>query len=207
MVEGRKYVVIAQDVYEILLIKAETTVNPTASNIKQTQENLNTVWNRVGISEEEKFQLHTEELNKLRKGKDEINATPHPLQKALIDKVKEEKMDFKSTFTQNLPVTPRSRRQLVLNYLKQYSNIISWNEQGQMIYKDDVIENSNMIDLLTCMTKLKSNNANQISPFVNSLFVKAIVECDVSLEWIKNKDMLTMVKMVKEMENSCMILS
>lgn len=65
MVEGRKYVVIAQDVYEILLIKAETTVNPIASNIKQTQENLNTVWNRVGISEEEKARLHREKLNKL----------------------------------------------------------------------------------------------------------------------------------------------
>ena len=151
--------------------------------------------------------MHTEELNKLRKAKDQINATPHPLQKALIDKVKEEKMDFKSTFTQSLPVTPRSRRQLVLNYLKQHSNFISWNEQGQMIYKDNVIENSNVIDLLTCMIKLKSNNTNQISPFVNLLFVKATVECNVPLEWIKNKDMLTMVKMVKEMKNSCIILS
>ena len=76
-----------------------------------------------------------------------------------------------------------------------------------MIYKDNVIENSNVIDLLTCMIKLKSNNTNQISPFVNLLFVKATVECNVSLEWIKNKDMLTMVKMVKEMKNSCIILS
>ena len=48
-----------------------------------------------------------------------------------------------------VPVTLRSRRQLMLNYLKQHSNIICWNEQGQMIDKDDVIENSNMIHLLT----------------------------------------------------------
>ena len=63
---------------------------------------------------------------------------------------------------------------------------------------DDVIENSNMIDLLTWMIKLKPNNTNQIPPFVSSLFAKAIAECNVPLERIKNKDMLTMVEMVKE---------
>ena len=67
-----------------------------------------------------------------------------------------------------------------------------------MIYKDDVIENSNMIDLLAWIIKLKSNNTNQISPFVNSLFAKAIAEFNVPLEWIKNKDLLTIVKMVIE---------
>ena len=53
-----------------------------------------------------------------------------------------------------------------------------------MIYKYDVIENSNMIDLLSWMINLKSSNTNQISPFVSSLFVKAIAKCNVSLEWI-----------------------
>ena len=37
----------------MLLIKAKLPVNPTASTIKQTQQNINTVWNSVGISEEE----------------------------------------------------------------------------------------------------------------------------------------------------------
>ena len=67
-----------------------------------------------------------------------------------------------------------------------------------MIYKYDVTENSNMVDLLLWMIKLKSNNTNLISPFASSLFTKAIAECNLPLEWIKNKDMLTMVKMVKE---------
>ena len=73
-----------------------------------------------------------------------------------------------------------------------------------MIYKDDVIENSNTIDLLTWMIKLKPNNTNQISPLVSSLFAKAIAERNVPLEWIKNKDMLTMVKMVKESDEELM---
>ena len=98
----------------------------------------------------------------------------------------------------------KSRRQLVVNYLKQHSNISSWKEQGQVIYKDDVIENSNIIDLLTWMIKLKPDNTNQISPFVSSLFAKAIAECNVPMEWMKNKGMLTMVKMVKESDEEQM---
>ena len=70
-----------------------------------------------------------------------------------------------------------------------------------MIYKDDVIENSNMTDLLKWMIKLKLNNTNQISPFVSSLFAKAIAKCNVPLEWIKIK---TMVKMVKKSDEEQM---
>ena len=55
-----------------------------------------------------------------------------------------------------------------------------------------------MIDLLAWIIKLKLNNTSQISPFVSSLFAKAIAESNVPLEWIKNKDMLTMLKMMKE---------
>ena len=152
--------------------------------------------------------MHAEELNKLRakdeRAKDERRATAHPVQKVSIGKVKEEKMNFETMFTQSLPVTLRSRGQLVLNCLKQHSNIISWKEEGQMIYKDDAIENSNMIDLLTWMIKLKPNNTNQISPFVSLLFAKSIAECNVPLELIKNKDMMTMVKIVKESDEEQM---
>ena len=69
MAEEKKCIVVAPDVYEMLLIKAETPVNPIASTIKQTQENLYAVWNRVGISKGEEVWLHTWELNKARRWK------------------------------------------------------------------------------------------------------------------------------------------
>ena len=67
-----------------------------------------------------------------------------------------------------------------------------------MIFKDEVIKNSNMIDLLTWMIELRSSNTNHISPFVSLVFATAIAECNVALKRIKNKDMMTTVKMVKE---------
>ena len=54
------------------------------------------------------------------------------------------------------------------------------------------------------MIKLKPDNTNQISPFVSSLFAKAVAECNVPLEWMKSKDMLTMVKMVKKSDEEQM---
>ena len=70
--------------------------------------------------------------------------------------MKEGKKNFKTMATRSLRVALGSRGQLVL----QHSNIISWNEQGLMIYKDDVTENSNVIYLFSWMMKLKSNNTN-----------------------------------------------
>ena len=79
MTEGKKYVVAGTEVYEMLLIKAERQVNPIASTIKQTQENLNSIWNSVETSGEEKVRLYTEELKKLRRVEDDRNSTAHPL--------------------------------------------------------------------------------------------------------------------------------
>ena len=79
MTKGKKYVVAATEVCEMLLIKAERPVNPIASTIKQTQENLNSIWNSVRISEEEKVRLYTEELKKLRRVEDDRNSTARPL--------------------------------------------------------------------------------------------------------------------------------
>ena len=54
------------------------------------------------------------------------------------------------------------------------------------------------------MIKLKLNNTNQALPFVSSPFAKAIAECNVPLDWVKNKDMQTMVKVVKESDKELM---
>ena len=171
---------VAPELYEIILIKAETPVNLIASTKNKLRKILTPFGVLLEFSKKEKVRLHTEKLNKLRRAKDERNAR------------------------QSLPVTLRSRGQLVSNYLKQHSNITSWNKQGQMIYKDDDVKNSNMIDLLTWMIKLKSSNTNQISLFGSSLFAEAIVECNGTLEWVQKKDMLTMVKMVKESDEELM---
>ena len=171
---------VAPELYEIILIKAETPVNLIASTKNKLRKILTPFGVLLEFSKKEKVRLHTEKLNKLRRAKDERNAR------------------------QSLPVTLRSRGQLVSNYLKQHSNITSWNKQGQIIYKDDDVKNSNMIDLLAWMIKLKSNNTNKISLFGSSLFAKAIAECNSTLEWIQKKDMLTMVKMVEESDEELM---
>ena len=50
----------------------------------------------------------------------------------------------------------------------------------------------------------KKINTNHISPFGSSLFAKAIAQCNVPLEWIKNKDMLNNVKIVKVSDEKLM---
>ena len=58
MVEGKKYIVSAPEVCEMLLMKEERPVNIFASIIKQTQESRSTAWNHAEISEEENLRLH-----------------------------------------------------------------------------------------------------------------------------------------------------
>ena len=39
---------------------------------------------------------------------------------------------------------------------------------------------------------------------MSSLFYKAVAECNVQLEWIKNKDIMTMVQVEKESDEELM---
>ena len=69
MTKGKKYVVVAPEVYEILFIKAGTLVNPIALTIKnprKSQPYLESCWNFSRRND----LIHTEELNKLRTAKD-----------------------------------------------------------------------------------------------------------------------------------------
>ena len=56
-----------------------------------------------------------------------------------------------------------------------------------MICKNEIMEKSNMIGLLSRMINSKWNDTYQISPYVSWLFAKVIAECNDLLEWIKNK--------------------
>ena len=96
-------------------------------------------------------------VKQVKKGerKEERSDTAHPLQKASIDKMKEGKRNFETTFTQltcDTEVTSTVVIELPKTTFKHY-----FVEQTRT---DDIIENSNIIDLLKWMIKLKSNNTN-----------------------------------------------
>ena len=122
MAEGKKYIEVTTEVYEMLIIKAETPVNPIASTINKLKKITTTSEIVLEFLKKEKVR------NKLRRANDQRNGTAYPLQKVSIDKMKEEKMNFETTFTQSSSMTLRSRGQLVLNYLK-HSNGISWKDK------------------------------------------------------------------------------
>ena len=67
MIEGKKHVLVAPKTYEMLLIKAETPMNPIAATIKQTQENLNTVRIVLEFLKKKRFDCAYRKVKKIMK--------------------------------------------------------------------------------------------------------------------------------------------
>ena len=68
MAEGKKHIALAPKVYEMLLIKTETPVNPIASTINQTQENINTISKVVEFLKKKRFNC-IRRVKQVKKGK------------------------------------------------------------------------------------------------------------------------------------------
>ena len=79
----------------------------------------------------------------------------------------------------------QNEAKLLLHHLKLQPNIIKWNNIGEMVFHGEVIDGSNITDLmLESVTNQKQSN---IPTMFKSIFLKALAEANVPSRWIKNK--------------------
>ena len=99
-------------------------------------------------------------------------------------------MKKKKTFNdevilKSVPKGSQNEAKLLLDHLKLQPNIIKWNNIGEMVFHDEVIDGSNITDLiLESVTNRKQSN---IPTMFKSIFLKALAKTNVPSRWIKNK--------------------
>ena len=71
---------------------------------------------------------------------------------------------------------------LLIQKLKDHSDVISWNDNGQLVLEGSVIPNSNIVDLVNdAMRKRKGFN-----PEHSSTFAKALTKINVPEDYVGN---------------------
>ena len=143
MSHGKKYVVISQQEYDMLRSKNESKIhNPEKRELHRAEVEMKNVLDR-GIPEDEKIRLFTEELNNLKSRYEKLTK-PKPLKVVMEknvddDDAPEKSYSLEDNIVKSLPKSSQAEGELLLDHLKNHSDIIKWNERGEIIFKGDVV--------------------------------------------------------------------
>ena len=94
--------------------------------------------------------------------------------------------------------TMQNRAKLVIHKLKDHSDVISWNDNGQLVLNGSTIPNSNIVDLVNdVMRKRKGFN-----PEHSSTFAKALGKIKVPEDYIWNPDRINSIRWYRRLQDS-----
>ena len=98
----------------------------------------------------------------------------------------------------SVPKTMQNRAKLLIQKLKDHLDIISWNDNGQLVLEGSIVPNSNIVDLVNdVMRKRKDFN-----PEHSNTFAKALAKINVPEDYLRNADRIDSIRWYRRLQNS-----
>ena len=92
----------------------------------------------------------------------------------------------------SVPKTMQNRAKLLIQKLKDHSDVIRMNDNGQLVLEGSIVPNSNIVDLVNdVMRKRKGFN-----PEHSNTFAKALAKINVPEDYLRNSDRIESIPYV-----------
>ena len=143
------------------------------------------------MPEDTKAPMYAQQLQRVKQLKNQV-VRPEPSPVQMITHT-EQTMTSESDTSERLsatdkqiidsvPKTMQNRAKLLIQKLKDHSDIISWNDNGQLVLDGSTIPNFNIVDLVNdVMRKRKGFN-----PEHSNTFAKALTKINVPEDYVRN---------------------
>ena len=82
----------------------------------------------------------------------------------------------------SVPKTMQNRAKLLIQKMKNHSDVISWNDNGQLVLDVSTIPNSNIVDLVNVVIRKRKC----FNPEHSSTFAKALAKINVPEDYVRN---------------------
>ena len=98
----------------------------------------------------------------------------------------------------SVPKTMQNPAELLIQKLKDHSDVISWNDNGQLVLEGTIVPNSNIVNLVNdVMRKRKGFN-----PEHSSTFAKALPKINVPKDYVRNPDRIDSIRWYRRLQDS-----
>ena len=187
--------------------KRQDSLSPNLRKYYEARQEMNDWLEKDDVPEDTKATMYAQQLQRVNQLKNQVvRPEPSPLQ--MITHT-EQTMTSESDSSEQLsatdkqiidsvPKTMQNRAKLLIQKLKDHSDVISWNDNGQLVLDGSTIPNSNIVNLVNdVMQKRKGFN-----PEHSSTFAKALAKINVPEDYVRNPNRIDSIHWYHRLQDS-----
>ena len=177
-------------------------MSPNLQQYYKAREEMNDWLEKGDLPEDTKTTMYAQQLQRVKQLKNQV-LRPEPSPVQVITKTERTMTSESDSVTpsqqlnatdkqiiDSVPKTMRNRAKLLIQKLKDHSDVISWNDNGQSTLEGSIIPNSNIVDLVNdIMRKRKGFN-----PDHSNTFAKALTKINVPEDYVRNNDRIDSIR-------------
>ena len=180
----RKVYLTQQEMLKFMKKKRRDSLSPNLRKYYEARQEMNDWLEKNDMREDTKATMYAQQLQRVKQLKNQVfRPEPSPAQMITqtertmtseLDSVTpSQQQQLNATDKQmidSVPKTMQNRAKLLIQQLKDHSDVISWNDNGQLVLEGFIIPNSNIVDLVDdVMRKRKGFNPEHSNTFAKAL--------------------------------------
>ena len=92
----------------------------------------------------------------------------------------------------------QNRAKLLIQKLKDHSDVISWNDTGQLVLEGSILPNSNIVHLVNDVMRKRKG----FSPEHSNTFAKSLTKINVPEDYLRNPDRIDSIGWYHRLQDS-----
>ena len=156
------------------------------------------------VPEDIKATMYAQQLQRANQLKNQVfRPGPSPVQmvshtEQTMTSISDTSQQLSAQIIDYVPKTMQNRAKLLIQKLKDHSDNISRNDNGQLVLEGSIVPNSNIVDLVNdVMRKRKGFN-----PENSNTFAKALAKINVPEDYLRNPDRIDSIRWYRRLQDS-----
>ena len=206
----RKVYLTQQEMLKFMKEKRQDSLSPNVGKYYEARQEMNDWLEKDDVPEDTKATMYAQQLQRVKQLKNQV-FRPEPLPVQMITHTEQTMTSESDSATpsqllnatdkqiiDSVPKTMQNRAKLLIHKLKDHSDVISWNDNGQSVLEGSIIPNSNIVDLVNdVMRKRKGFN-----PEHSNTFAKALAKITVPEDYLRNPDRIDSIRWYRRLQDS-----
>ena len=190
--------------------KRQDSLSPNLRKYYEARQEMNDWLEKDDVPEDTKATMYSQQLQRVKQLKNQVfRPEPSPVQMITQTERTMTSESDSATLSQQLNATDKqiidsvpkmmqNRAKLLIQKLKDHSDVISWNDNGQLVLEGSIVPNSNIVDLVNdVMHKRKGFN-----PEHSNTFAKALAKIKVPEDYLRNPDQIDSICWYRRLQDS-----
>ena len=197
-------------VRKVYLTQQEKRQDFLSANLRKSYEarqEINDWLGKDDMPQDAKATMYLQQLQRVKQLKNQV-VRPEPSPVQMITHTEQTMISESDTsehlsatdkqIIDSVPKTMQNRAKLLIQKLKDHSDVISWNDNRQLVLDGSAIPNSNIVDLINdVMRKRKGFN-----PEHSNTFAKALAKINVPEDYVRNPDRIDSIRWYRRLQDS-----